>query len=101
MYNFATVPVVHGRDAFWLQKYGDLEHGGSTVSAPAHQPAEHGDGHGIHIPSPSYLPVLVAMGQLMLFSGFLVGYWLSGIGLVVMLGGIYAWCSEPTAEPAA
>ena len=101
-YNFATIPVAHGRDAFWLEKYGDLEHGGAHAAPAAHAPAAHAeDTHSIHMPSPSYLPFFVAIGQLMLFAGFLAGYWVSGIGLVIMLGGIYAWCSEPTAEPAA
>ena len=98
-YNFATIPVVHGRDAFWMQKYPTT--GGHDASAAAHAPVHeeaHVDHHSIHMPSPSYLPFLTALGQFMLFAGFLVGFWLSGIGLVLMLGAIYAWGSEPIAE---
>ncbi len=117
-YNFATIPLVHGRDAWWLQKYPALSHGPGAASAH-HPPPAYGSGHGddhhdIHMPSPSYLPLMVAVGQMLLFGGLLlhgviirpfippatltVGMAISGIGLLIMLAGVYAWCSEPIAE---
>src|SRR5206468_897203 len=39
-YNFAEIPVVHGRDAWWIEKYGDPEHGVAVPAAGA--PAAHG-----------------------------------------------------------
>ena len=97
VYNFATIPVVHGRDAFWAQKYPETEHGAPAPHVEQHEEPEEG-GHAVHLPSPSYLPVLVAVGQTMFFAGLLAGYWVSALGMVIMLGGIYAWCSEPVAE---
>ena len=100
IYNFAVVPQVHGRDQFWLDKYGDghgapagAPHGSGQSAAAAVDP------HSIHMPSPSYLPLVVAVGQTFLFAGFIFGYWLSAIGLLLTFGGVYAWCSEPVTEP--
>lgn len=119
-YNFATTPTVHGRDAFWAEKYGNVSHGpGAATARPPHgEPPAHGDGddhHDIHMPSPSYLPVIVAVGQMLVFSGLLVhgvitrasfmqpdtftfGFVITIAGLLMMMGGVFAWCSEPVAE---
>src|SRR5439155_1143263 len=56
VYNFAVVPVVHDRDDFWVQKYGD-GHGTpprKRVPTPTVDPAS------IHMPPPSYWPILLA-----------------------------------------
>ncbi|HLC30205.1 MAG TPA: cytochrome c oxidase subunit I [Dehalococcoidia bacterium] len=98
-YNFATIPVIHGRDSFWLEKYPESMHGAPAPRAQtSRQPEAVVDPHSIHMPSPSFLPFLTALGQLMLFAGPIAGYWVSAIGLVLMLGAIYAWCSEPITE---
>ena len=101
-YNFATVPTVYGRDPYWAEKYPESGHGEAHEPVAHHAEAEssheEGGGHGIHMPSPSYLPMVVAMGQLCLLAGLIAGLWVSALGALVMLGGIYAWCSEPVAE---
>ena len=101
-YNFATVPTVYGRDPYWAEKYPESGHGEAHEPVAHHAEAEssheEGGGHGIHMPSPSYLPMFVAMGQLCLLAGLIAGLWVSALGALVMLGGIYAWCSEPVAE---
>jgi len=69
-YNFEVVPVIRGRDAFWIDKYGVIldEHGhgsapahGESASAP--MPVEHhGEGEHVHIhmPAPSIYPLVFA-----------------------------------------
>jgi cytochrome c oxidase subunit 1 len=77
VYNFAVVPVVHDRDDFWVQKYGD-GHGtppGKRVPAPTVDPAS------IHMPPPSYWPILLAAAFLFMISGALVSIY------QVVLGG--------------
>ena len=98
-YNFATIPVIHGRDSFWLEKYPETGHGAPAPRAQTIGQTEAVvDPHSIHMPSPSFLPFLTALGQLLLFAGPIAGYWVSAVGLVLMLGAIYAWCSEPITE---
>ena len=53
------------------------------------------------MPDGSLLPFITACGQTMMVGGVLVlgaAPWVSGIGLLLTLGGIYAWCSEPVSE---
>jgi cytochrome c oxidase subunit I len=62
---------------------------------------EHPDGHGIHLPSPSYYPLVLAaglpcLGYAAVFNEIL---WLIP-GLVLLLFGIFAWGLEPSAEEA-
>jgi len=98
-YNFAEVPEVHSRDDFWHQKYTEdeegrlvpLPSGGSDDhAAPAH------DGHGIHLPSPSYYPLITALGlPIMGYGAVFQNVWLGILGAVVLFFGIYAWAIEP------
>ncbi len=124
VYNFASIPAVHGRDSFWEEKYGNGEHGpapipvagGAEVIDTSHGRPEHGAGvteqgggegdghHGIHMPGPSYYPVMVAVGFTVagfgvIFNGTLT-WALAAIGAGVMLVGVYAWSFEPVSEPA-
>jgi cytochrome c oxidase subunit I len=69
IYNFAVVPSVHERDEFWLQKYGD-GHGGKPLPRP--RPATAQEIAAIHMPSPSYWPVLLALALAFMVSGLLV-----------------------------
>jgi len=51
--------------------------------------------HGIHLPDPSIFPMITGLGLTVLAAGFIWGLWLSGVGVLLMLFGIYAWCFEP------
>jgi hypothetical protein len=51
--------------------------------------------HGIHLPDPSIYPMITAVGLTLLAAGFIWGLWLSGIGVLLILFGVYAWCFEP------
>jgi cytochrome c oxidase subunit 1 len=77
VYNFAVVPVVHDRDDFWVQKYGD-DHGTPPRKVT---PSAHVDTSSIHMPPPSYWPILLAGAFLLMASGALVSIY------QVILGG--------------
>ena len=77
VYNFAVEPVVHDRDDFWVQKYGDGH--GTPPRKPA--PPAHVDTSSIHMPPPSYWPILLAGAFLFMVSGALVSIY------QVVLGG--------------
>ncbi len=99
-YNFAKVPKVEGRDPYWLQKHPESIHGAQLqhASAPA-KPDEHPE-H-IHMPSPSYWPIVVAFGLALAASGFIFNHALIAIGVVITFFGIYRWSFEPASEPQA
>jgi cytochrome c oxidase subunit 1 len=61
---------------------------------------EHGDtGHGIHMPSPSFYPLVVASGLPFLgYAAVFLNPWLAIPGLLLLLFGVYAWGLEPGTE---
>ncbi len=101
-YNFAEIPVVHARDEFWHRKYvEDAE--GRAVRIPAgaavdtHDP--HGDqGHGIHLPSPSYFPITIAAGMPLLPAGIMFNYSFAVAGVLIMALGLFGMAMEPATE---
>ncbi|MGH2772851.1 MAG: cytochrome c oxidase subunit I [Actinomycetota bacterium] len=99
-YNFAELPEVHSRDDFWHRKYTEdpkmrpvpVPTGGSDES-PAEEP------HDIHLPSPSYFPLVAALGLPIMAYGVMYKAWgVAVAGLVVMLFGFYGWILEPQTD---
>ncbi|MEY2565737.1 MAG: cytochrome c oxidase subunit [Actinomycetota bacterium] len=106
-YNFAEVPTVHALDDFWHRKYTEDEQGrlvkieadGAAEPDGAHAEG-HADGHGIHMPSPSYFPLVASFGLPVIAYGMIYGaYLVSVVGALIVLAGLYAWAIEPSAEP--
>jgi cytochrome c oxidase subunit I len=101
-YNFETVPTVKEFDDFWHTKYiEDKEGRPQPVPAGAQSEAasDHGEGgHGIHLPSPSYMPLISAAGLPLLAWGLMFGWYLSAIGVVLIVAGAFGWAMEPDTE---
>jgi cytochrome c oxidase subunit I len=110
-YNFATIPTVHSLDDYWHQKYTENEEG-RLVRLPHYEAvrassdtnvAPHGEP--VHMPSPSYFPIVAAFGLLLIAYGMILGrssganYLVSFIGVLVLFLGLYGWGLEPSAEP--
>ena len=108
-YNFLEVPEVHAFDDWWHKKYTE-DDAGRLVRLPSggadageHAAAHDGDaGHHIHLPSPSYWPMVFALGLPILGWGFVFkNWWLVGVGALIAAFGLTAWAVEPsTAEEA-
>ncbi len=102
-HNFDEIPVVHALDDFWHRKYAETEEG-TLVPVPAGGSGDprsddaHGSGHGIHLPSPSYYPVIAALGFPLIGYGVIFHWWMAVAGAVVVLAGLYGWAFEPAAE---
>ncbi|HYJ61137.1 MAG TPA: cytochrome c oxidase subunit I [Actinomycetota bacterium] len=96
-WNFDEVPTVHSLDEFWHRKYAE-DHDGRVVRVPAGASGApgHGDGHGIHLPSPSYWPLVVAVGMPLIAYGIIYSWWLVGAGALVIVVGLFAWAIEPS-----
>ena len=96
VYNFARIPIIDSRDAWWAMKHAGMRPTRSHDSAP---PA-------IHMPSPSYFPLMVATGLAVMASGLLVADAgdpitipiFAVVGLLIVLAGIYGWSFEPASS---
>jgi cytochrome c oxidase subunit 1 len=97
-YNFATIPRVHGVDAFWHQKYVE-DADGRPVPVPAGAATEthsaHDEGHDIHMPANSFMPLIAALGLPIVALGLLYWYPLIALGGVIGLVGLYCGVLEP------
>lgn len=83
VYNFAVLPTVTDRDAFWAAKQG---------AAPTAAPIP--DDHGRHLPQPSWFPVLCALGLLLGAYGVLFSRVGALCGLALIIASIYGWALE-------
>jgi cytochrome c oxidase subunit 1 len=101
-YNFAEIPTVHALDDFWHQKYAEDERGRPVpVVAGGSGEAEeeaHAEGHGIHMPSPSFFPLISAMGLPIIATGLIYDPAIVAVGAAVLVVGIYGWALEPATE---
>jgi hypothetical protein len=68
----------------------------SSRSGPAGEPPK--PPRGVHMPGPSFLPVVMSAGMLLLGAGLatrpedqLANFWLAGPGVAVLVIGIVAW----------
>jgi len=87
-FNFAELPRVHSRDALWERK---RERGG-TLPEP-----QRVSGQGIHMPNPSFRPVIAAIGVVVTLGGFIGGSHLPVhlVGLAILFYGVFSWAFEP------
>jgi cytochrome c oxidase subunit 1 len=85
VYNFGSIPNVQHADPLWQKDSDALVQGVNRVSAH------------IHMPPPSYWPVVAALGVTMLMGGMVFGWFVGIPGLVLLLVGVYAWAFEPCA----
>jgi cytochrome c oxidase subunit 1 len=102
------VPVVaggsNGDDGEGDEAHRDVRiESGSSRAFDAERPiphagAEGGHGEGIHMPSPSYFPILAALGIPIIAYGLLYSTILMVDGILVLLLGLYGWATEPSAE---
>jgi cytochrome c oxidase subunit 1 len=91
VYDFAVVPNVHGRDELWLRKHGDGHGGGPVVREPAPR-AE--DLAAIHMPAPSYWPLVLAGALAFMLAGLLISYVQVVVGGLLTLYCMYKFAME-------
>ena len=91
-YNFAEIPQVEGRDHYWIVKQRAEAAGQPPPPAEAHV-----DIRSIHMPSPSYWPLVIAVGVALLGGGILTHFALSFVGGIIAFIGVVGWANEPAA----
>ena len=97
-YNFEQIPTVRGRDPFWEQKRRRIPTvpvaGGSADEAE----------HSIHLPQPSYWPLVASVGLLtagygLIYLSSYFGLAAAAIGGAITMVSVYAWSFEPVNDP--
>jgi cytochrome c oxidase subunit 1 len=123
-YNFRDIPHVTQRDPLWAEKYGIDESdtevtatlGGQdvgTINVPNEDPEEQAERrsdpveeHSVHLPNPSYYPLLAAIGFFLVAFGLIINNpdiqigampmpIVTALGLITFLGAIFGWSFEP------
>ena len=123
VYNFATIPVVHSRMPLWEDDptreagipHGRVEEETEQVTLLGTKVGEVRDPEndvnrmsahdlGIHLPPPSYWPIITAAAISAIFIGLLFRHvegwahnlwWMTVLGVVGLVACIYAWAFEP------
>ena len=91
VYNFGVEPTVTRTDDYWYKKYTDE---GQKKPAAA---AEKYDPNAIHLPGPSYWPLLLAAGITTGACGFFIpayGLAVGLLGALVIVASVYGWSFE-------
>ncbi len=83
-HDFDTIPEVRDRDPLWY----DRDHG---IEQPTPEEPEH-----IHLPPPSYYPLIIGLGALLLAVGVLTHLALTALGVVIIVYAAWGWVLEPT-----
>src|SRR5690606_9400774 len=100
-HNFAEIPTVSHLDESWHRKYQEDEAGKVVRVATGEEVAQKGDGTGVHLPSPSYWPLVLAVGLLLIGYGVIFNLGLAAAGAVVLVLAGFGWGYEPADDPEA
>ena len=104
-HNFDALPEVHALDEFFHRKYEDVGEGDAHDLRPVATAEEilaeqeaHADHH-IHMPSPSYWPILGAFSLPVIAFGIIYNPLISIVGVVVLVTALFGWALEPSVAP--
>ena len=99
-HNFDAIPVVHSLDEFFHRKYEENEETGEIHQVATYDDVmlaeqARADKH-FHMPSPSYWPIILAVGLPIIAYGIIFNHLLAVVGAVVVLLGMFGWSLEPS-----
>ena len=102
-HNFDVIPTVHHLDEFFHRKYEEdaTTHTMKQVATAEELMAEqerNADKH-IHMPSPSYWPIVLAFGLPVIAFGMIYSHLISVVGGVIVLFAAYGWALESSTAP--
>ena len=102
-HNFDEIPQVTHRDQVWFDKYGDGHGDAAQLSKANAAVAEHADESDeeveVHMPNPSYWPLLVGAGLTIAAAGLMIHIAVSILGVAWTIIAVYAWSLEPASTP--
>jgi cytochrome c oxidase subunit 1 len=100
-HNFDEVPAVSHLDEFWHRKYQENDQGKVVQVATGAEVAQPGDGAGVHLPSPSYWPLVLALGLPVIGYGLIFNLGLAAVGGLIVVIAAFGWGYEPADDPEA
>jgi cytochrome c oxidase subunit 1 len=100
-HNFDEVPVVGHLDEFWHRKYGEDDEGRPVRIAATADVVQKGDPTGVHLPGPSYWPIVLAAGLPLIAYGLIYNLAFSALGGALVAIAVYGWGLEPSMDPEA
>ncbi|MFL2761582.1 MAG: cytochrome c oxidase subunit I [Dehalococcoidia bacterium] len=95
-YNFVNIPVVKTLDDWWNTKNEDSGYLPMPAAGGSEDAEEH---HDIHLPQPSYWPIILSFGLMLLGFGFIYNFYVGGLGAAIAMIAVYAWSFEPVNDP--
>jgi cytochrome c oxidase subunit I len=98
-HNFDHVPVVTHRDEFWYRKYGETDDHRIVRIAAAEEVAQTGDRTDVHLPAPSYWPIVLCAGLPLIGWGLIFNLGIAFAGGLVVLLAVYGIALEPADDP--
>jgi len=98
-HNYDVIPTVRSLDDFWHRKYGEDENGNLVRIAATEDIVQKGDATDVHLPSPSYWPIVLAFGLPFIAWGLIFNLWFCVLGTICVVAGIVGWVIEPSTEP--
>ena len=100
-HNFDDAPIVRNLDEFWTRKYAEDENGTLRRIADTADVVQKGDPTGVHLPSPSYWPIVLAFGLPWIGWGLIFNLWFAAFGGLCVIAGVWGWVMEPSTDPEA
>ncbi len=94
-HNFDVDPVVTSLDDFWHRKYQPDEDGKLRRVHTGEELAQPGNPEGVHLPAPSYWPIVVAASLPIIGYGLIFTLWLVIPGLLLLTLALWGWALEP------
>ena len=94
VYNFAVIPVVNSQYPAWDTKRGSGHTGAETPPSEPDPDANHPN---IHMPNPSYWPILLAAGLVLAACGLIFHQVFILLGAMIFGISLLGWIEEPAA----
>ena len=98
-HNFDHTPVITHRDEFWYRKYGETDDHRLVRVAEAEEVAQTGHRDDVHLPSPSYWPILLCVSFPLIGYGLIFNLGFAFAGALVLIVSLYGLALEPADDP--
>jgi cytochrome c oxidase subunit I len=98
-HNFDETPTVSHLDEFWHRKYQEDGTGKVVRVATGAEVAQPGDATGVHLPSPSYWPLVLALGLPVIAYGLIFNLGIAALGVLIVIIAAFGWGYEPADDP--